>query len=38
MMVESACFIADMKPRMHVFFCTIAVCWSGSSATIMCNE
>ena len=38
MTVESACFIADMRPKMHVLFRTIAVCWSGSSATIMCNE
>ena len=38
MTVESACFIADMKPKMHVLFHTIANCWFGSSATIMCNE
>ena len=40
MTVESACFVADMKPKMHVnvLFRTIAVCWSGSSAKIMCNQ
>ena len=37
MTLECACFIVDMKLKIHLLFHTIAVCWSASSATILWN-